>query len=167
MIIHPILFRVNEILVLSVVRIGAGLGPITRSPRATEGKANAALMSLVLVMRVDAALVLMLCCCWLVAPPYVKSSISVIAVTCVSGMEGARERLIQVGVSSLGRVGVRPTVTNCVLQKRVHSGIVHAQLMAEGQPERSGEPPVLQARNSMSCGRGEMLTSGVFARASL
>ncbi|KAL0198251.1 hypothetical protein M9458_006791, partial [Cirrhinus mrigala] len=74
------------------------LGPITRSSRATVGKANAILMSLRLVMRVDAALVLMLCCCycWLVAPPYVKSSISVIAVTCVSGMEGARERLIQV-----------------------------------------------------------------------
>lgn len=134
MIIHSLLLRADEILVLSIVRIGTGLGPITCIPRATVIEANATLLRLVLVMRVAGALVLMLYC-WLVAPPNVKSSISVIAVTRVSAVERARECLVQVVISSLGRVGVRPTVTNCVLQERVHFGIVHAQLIAKGQPE--------------------------------
>lgn len=141
---------------LSIVRIGTGLGAITRIPRAPVIKANATLMRLVLLMRVDRALVLMLYC-WLVAPPYVKSSISVIAVTRVSAVERARERLVQVVISSLGRVGVRPTVANRVLQKRVHFGIVHAQLIAKGQPESWGEPSVLQACNSISCETGKCL----------
>lgn len=115
-------------------------------------------MILRLVMRIAAVLVLMLggYRCATVAP-HEKSSIrgeAVISGACTS-MERGRKPLIQMVVSRFGRVGVRPTVTNCVLQVRVHSGIVHAQLMTEGQPALWGKPPALQPLNSMSYGREE------------
>ena len=108
-------------------------------------------------MRIAAVLVLMLGGHrWAVAP-HEKSSIRSEAVICSTGtrMERGRKPLVQMVESRFGRVGVRPTVTNCVLQVRVHSGIVHAQLMMAGQPVLWGKPPALQPLDSMSYGREE------------